>query len=93
LHGPFARAGVNLSDAHEILFRMLQALVIVHILGVAVESWKARDNLVAAMITGRKRVGSGEGGAAARAGQPGALAFALFAGVSVFVALAVASAQ
>lgn len=91
LRGPFARAGLDLSDAHEILFRVLQALVLVHVLGVAVESWKARDNLVAAMITGRKRLGAGESGGHARAARPLALALALLAGAALFIALALAS--
>jgi hypothetical protein len=67
-------------------------LVLVHVLGVAVESWKARDNLAAAMITGRKSVGPGESGADARAGRPFAFALALSAGAAIFVALALASA-
>jgi cytochrome b len=92
LRGPFARAGLDLSDAHESLFRVLQALVVLHVLGVAIESWKARDNLVAAMITGRKRLGAGEGGVNARAGRPLALALALLAGAAIFIALALASA-
>jgi cytochrome b len=92
LRGPFARTGLDLSDAHEILFRVLQALVLVHVLGVAVESWKARDNLAAAMITGRKSVGPGESGADARVGRPFAFALALSAGAAIFVALALASA-
>ncbi len=91
LRGPFSSAGVDLSDAHEVLFRVLQALVAMHILGVARESWKAKDNLVAAMITGRKRLGAGEAGADARTGRPAALALAFFAGLVVFIALAVAS--
>jgi cytochrome b len=91
LRGPFATANVDLSDAHEVLFRALQALVVVHVLGVAAESWKARDNLVAAMITGRKRLAAHEAGVDARSGQTVALAAALVTGAVVFIALALAT--
>ena len=38
-----------------LLYGVLQVLVAVHVLGVIVESWKAKDALVPAMFTGRKR--------------------------------------
>ena len=44
-----------LEDAHEALAWTLLGVVIVHVLGVAVSSVLHRENLVAAMITGRKR--------------------------------------
>lgn len=54
--GPFAAlAGTDLSELHEIFFRILQGLVILHLAGVALTSFASRDNLVRAMITGRKR--------------------------------------
>lgn len=54
--GPFAgRFGWELSDLHEPAFRILQAVVAIHLLGVAVTSLASRDNLVLAMITGFKR--------------------------------------
>lgn len=53
--GPFAGVwGLELSELHETLFRVLQALVAVHLLGVLVESLKAKDALIPAMITGAK---------------------------------------
>lgn len=53
--GPFAgRWGLDLAEAHELLFRVLQGLVVLHLLGVVVETWRARDPLVPAMITGAK---------------------------------------
>ncbi len=53
--GPLAgRFGWNLADLHEPAFRILQVLVVVHLLGVAVTSLASRDNLLRAMITGTK---------------------------------------
>jgi cytochrome b len=53
--GPFAgRFGLNLADLHEPAFRILQVLVVVHLLGVAATSLASRENLVRAMITGAK---------------------------------------
>lgn len=80
--GPFAGMwGLELSEAHEVLFRVLQVLVALHVLGVLVESFKARDALIPAMITGAKRRREDEPGIdAKRAGLP-AFALALAAGV------------
>jgi cytochrome b len=52
-----------LEEAHEGLASTLLAVVIVHVAGVVVSSVLHRENLVAAMITGRKR---GEGHQAIR---------------------------
>lgn len=82
--GPFANLwGIELSDAHEALFRVLQALVVVHILGVVVESLKAKDALLPAMITGRKRRRADEPGADARPASVAALLVALASGFSL----------
>ena len=59
-HGPFAGA---FSFAHATLFHLLHEasavglLVVVafHLTGVAYESWRHRENLAGAMVTGRKR--------------------------------------
>lgn len=54
--GPLAPVfGINLADAHELSFRILQGLVVLHLIGVAVTSLASWDNLVAAMISGAKR--------------------------------------
>lgn len=54
--GPFAGlGGLELSEAHEVVFRILQALVVVHVLGVIVETLRSKDALLPAMITGVKR--------------------------------------
>jgi cytochrome b len=42
-------------DTHEALAILLLALVALHVAGVAFASWRHRENLVAAMIHGRKR--------------------------------------
>jgi cytochrome b len=50
-------------DVHEVLANLMLALVGVHVAAVVVSSWLHRENLVAAMFTGRKR-GMGEEGIA-----------------------------
>lgn len=84
LSGPFVgKFGLDFSEIHELAFRALQALVVLHLLGVAVESWLARDALVPAMITGRKTRKAGEPGEhAAPASLPG-FAAAVVAGAAV----------
>lgn len=85
--GPFAGYwGLELSDLHEVLFRVLQALVAVHVLGVVIETVKAKDALVPAMITGSKRRRPDEPGQDAR--RSGAIAFLVAAGLAVAVSVA-----
>ncbi len=65
--GPFAGMwGLELSELHEGLFRVLQALVVIHLIGVAVESALTKDRLTPAMVTGRKKRRADEAGADAR---------------------------
>lgn len=86
--GPFAGLwGLELSEVHEALFRALQALVVIHILGVVVESFKTKDALVPAMITGAKRRGPDEPGDDAKRAGFVALIVALSAGACVSLAL------
>ncbi len=86
--GPFAGLwGLELSEIHEGLFRVLQALVAVHVLGVIVESVMAKDALLPAMITGAKRRRADEPGADAKRAGLVALAVALGLGVAVSLAL------
>lgn len=43
-----------LEEAHEVLANLMLAVVVVHIAAVAMSSWLHRENLVAAMVHGRK---------------------------------------
>ncbi len=79
--------GWDLSGLHEPAFRILQAVVAVHLLGVFVTSLVSRDNLVVAMITGFKRRRPDALAAPARRGSTGALlvAIALAASASAYL--------
>ena len=46
---------VALEKVHESLATAILALVVGHVLGVFIESWRHRENLVWSMVTGRKR--------------------------------------
>ncbi|MCE3248463.1 MAG: hypothetical protein K0R41_2288, partial [Geminicoccaceae bacterium] len=75
LGGPLAGAVASgtahsIAELHEGLSGALLGLIGLHIIGVLVESLLTRDNLVRAMITGRKAVTPGE----AEAGQSAAVA-------------------
>lgn len=88
IEGPFREiSGLELSDAHEVSFRILQGLVLLHLLGVIVESLIARDALVPAMITGRKTRHRGEAGADAAQSSFPALLFAILLGAGVTTGL------
>ena len=49
------RTASVISDVHDLLANITVALVVAHILGVALASFVHRENLVLAMISGRKR--------------------------------------
>ena len=53
--------GEALKELHEVLASVMLALVIVHLLGVAAESWLHRENLTKAMFNGRKSGTAAEG--------------------------------
>lgn len=86
--GPFARmAPFDTADAHEALFRVLQGLVALHVLGVIIESVVTKDGLLPAMITGRKRRRADEPGADAQRAGLMAAASAVALGIAVTAAL------
>ncbi len=47
-------SGEWVEEVHEAAANIMMAVVLVHVAGVAVSSWLHRENLVGAMITGRK---------------------------------------
>lgn len=55
-------------ETHSALSHLLVALVVLHVLGALYESWRHGENLVLAMVTGRKRADDAHpgGGGAAR---------------------------
>jgi hypothetical protein len=82
--GPFAGLyGLSLGEAHEFLFRILQIAVVLHLAGVGIESIKAKDALVPAMITGVKLRRPDEAGADAQRAKTGVLLVALMAALAV----------
>lgn len=46
-------------DVHETAANLILALAVFHVLAALVESWHHRENLIRAMITGRKRAATG----------------------------------
>jgi cytochrome b len=55
LDTPGFRDDRNLQEVHELLTDATLACIALHVAGVAYASWRQRENLVAAMISGRKR--------------------------------------
>lgn len=75
--------GRSMEDVHELLANLMLAVVGLHVAGVLVGSWLHRENLVGAMITGKKAGTPAEG-----AGKPWrSVAVVLLAGVLAFWAV------
>jgi cytochrome b len=86
--GPFAVwAGANLSDLHEVAFRVLQVLVSLHLIGVLVEGVATKDALARAMITGLKSRSDTEDAKDARRAGQGVTLIASVAGLAVALML------
>lgn len=79
---PYA-LGHGAKDVHEALTNLLLVMVALHVGGVVMESLRSRSNLVAAMMTGRKRVPVALAAAPRRRARP------LAAGVMLAIAAAV----
>lgn len=89
--GPLAGLwGLQLGEVHEVAFRVLQGVVVLHLLGIVIETVLARDPLVPAMITGAKRRRADEAGEPAKRAGFAALLAALVFGAAVSAALIVA---
>lgn len=87
MRGPLSGLGPEFSDVHEAAFAVLQVLVVIHLVGVIVESLKTRDPLVPAMIRGWKPRGADEAATDANRASMTALLFALALGVATSAAL------
>lgn len=53
--------GKGFEEVHEVVANGMLALIGLHVAGVQWASWRTRDNLVRAMVTGRKPAGSVQG--------------------------------
>jgi cytochrome b len=81
LSGRFGyRAGDLAHQAHEWIAWAMLAVVCVHLAGVLAGSLAERENLVASMLTGRKRTDACESGVCARGGIAAAMAAVLAVG-------------
>ena len=55
LDTPWFRDDRNFKEVHDVLTDAMLVCIVLHLVGVALASWRHGENLVAAMITGRKR--------------------------------------
>jgi cytochrome b len=91
--GPLAFAtrfstGGSARELHESLAVVLLALIGLHVAGAVFESWRTRENLVRAMVDGRKEVRPGDRASRPAAARPAlavAIAASLFAACGALV--------
>lgn len=55
LDTPWFRDDGDVKEVHDLLTDAMLVCIALHVIGVVFTSWRHRENLVAAMITGRKR--------------------------------------
>ena len=55
LDTPWFRDDRNFKEVHDVLTDAMLVCIVLHLLGVVHASWRHRENLVAAMFSGRKR--------------------------------------
>ncbi len=85
--GPFApftsfATGSGAKEIHEALALGLLGLVLLHIAGVIIESFRTRENLVQSMLTGRKKIAASCAADSTKPGHP-----RLAAAVLTFIAI------
>jgi cytochrome b len=61
LDTPWFRDDGDMKEVHDLLTDAMLVCTVLHVAGVAFTSWRQRENLVAAMITGRKRANDERG--------------------------------
>jgi len=61
LDTPWFRDDADMKEVHDLLTDAMLVCIVLHVIGVVFTSWRQRENLVAAMITGRKRADDDRG--------------------------------
>lgn len=83
--------GSGAGRLHALLTYLVVALVVLHLAGVALESWRGRENLMRAMIDGRKAAAQGMAVRPPHQARP-VLALAVLAGLGIVLAGGLAAA-